>query len=79
MKSKNLIFSIALSIILISFPNISYSAEKINLYINIFSRSLTVKEIEDFAKHGKYEGFLKKILKNSLKNERNKHNSKYIN
>ena len=63
MKSKNLIFSISLAIILVSFPNISYSAEKINLYINIFSRSITLKELEDFSDYGVSEGFLKKILK----------------
>ncbi len=63
MKSKHLILSITLSIILICFPNISYSAEKVNLYINIFSRSITLKELEDLAYYGKSEGFLKKIIK----------------
>ena len=63
MKSKNIIFSIALSIILVSFPDVSYSAEKINLYVNIFSRSITLKELEDFSDSGVSEGFLKKILK----------------
>jgi len=63
MKSKNIIFSIALSIILVSFPDVSYSAEKINLYVNIFSRSITLKELEDFSNSGVSEGFLKKILK----------------
>ena len=63
MKSKNLIFSITLSIVLICFPNTSYSAEKINLYVNIFSRSITLKELEDFSYYGTSEGFLKKILK----------------
>ena len=63
MKSKHLILSIALSMFLACFPNISYSAEKINLYINIFSRSITLKELEDFANYGTSKGFLKKILK----------------
>ena len=63
MKSKHLIFSITLSIFLVCVPNTSYSAEKINLYINIFSRSIRLKELEDFAYYGTSEGFLKKILK----------------
>ncbi len=67
MKSNNIIISIALSIFLICFQTPIYSAEKINLYLNIFSRSITLKELEDFSKDGTSRGFLKKILKKQNK------------
>ena len=67
MKPRNIIFSITLSIVLICLPKAGYSAEKINLYVNIFSRSITLKELEDFSDYGISEGFLKNILKRQNK------------
>ncbi len=67
MKSKQWLFIFILNICFICFPYKTYSAEIINLYVNIFSRSITVKEIEEFAKNGTSKGFLNKLLKNQDK------------
>ncbi len=61
------IISIVFTFVILNNP--VNSAENIMLYKNIFSRTITVKELEEFAKTGSSKGFLKKALKNQNKKE----------
>ncbi|KGG14498.1 MULTISPECIES: alpha/beta hydrolase [unclassified Prochlorococcus] len=66
MKLKN--YLIAGTFVLFSLvPTKVYSAEKINLYVNILSRSVSIKELEEFSKTGKETRILKKVLKDEDK------------
>ncbi|KGG13755.1 MULTISPECIES: alpha/beta hydrolase [Prochlorococcus] len=48
---------------LTSFCHSIKAAEKVSLIHGIFSRSITIEEIEDFTEKGIKKGFLKKIIK----------------
>ncbi len=61
--STTYIFSFLLTIISF-FPTKVYPAERITLFKNIFSRSISIKELEEFSKNGKTTGFLKRAVKN---------------
>ena len=64
--NKNLITNIIFTI-LCTLPTPALSAEKITFFKNVFSRSVSVKELEDFSKTGKAKGLLQKLLKNQNK------------
>ncbi len=67
MNLKKTVITLISSMLFIGLPLKVNAAERINLYINIFSRSISIQELESFAKDGTSQGFLKKILKNQDK------------
>ena len=66
-KKNSNYLKITLLIIWLSFiPSKAISAEKITLFKNILSRSITVEELEKFSKTGKTSGLLKKIIQDQI-------------
>ena len=62
LSKKSIISSLLFIFILIAKPAVG--AERIMLFKGIFSRTITVKELEYFGQTGKAKGFLKRAIKN---------------
>ena len=65
-SSQKYIFSIII-LIISCLPNKVLAAEKITFSFLIFTRSVTVKELEIFSETGNSKGFLKQIIKKEEK------------
>ncbi len=61
MKRKTLLLALLLIIIQITNGN-ALAAEKITFSFLIFTRSITINELEEFSKTGKSQGLLKKLV-----------------
>ena len=61
MSQKKLILAGIFAILSI-FPNKAIAAEKVTFSFLIFTRSISINELEEFTKTGKRNGFLKKLL-----------------
>ena len=66
MNYKNFIIALLLSSLYI-FPIQAIAAEKITFSFLIFTRNISINELEEFSKTGKRNGFLKKLIKEKEK------------
>ncbi|WP_269622058.1 alpha/beta hydrolase [Prochlorococcus marinus] len=68
-KLKKLLFSFLCITIFSFYPSSAFAAEEITLIKSIFSRTIYIKDLEDFITKGKAKGFLAKAVKNQNQEE----------